>query len=109
MKEKLKRLLNNMKNWEKTPTTVKGVKIIKIPENKYIPQRLAIEITPVDEEGKPLKKRGTIIISNEDLFLKYREIFNNEKVHDLIKAIDEIRSETPKKYKNIESKETFDL
>ncbi|MCP4763774.1 MAG: hypothetical protein GY870_18530 [archaeon] len=97
MKEKLEILLRDMQDWEKTPTNVPGVKIIRIPENKYAAARLAIEISPVDEKGKPLKKKGSIVISNADLFEKYKIFFENPKVVELINSIDELRKLTPKK------------
>ena len=36
MQEKLKELAKNMKDWEKKDTSVNGVKIVRIPENKYM-------------------------------------------------------------------------
>lgn len=109
MKEKLNELLSEMHDWEKTATSVPGVKIVKIPENKFVPARLAIEINPVDENNKPLKRKGAVVISNSDLFEKYKELFENDKVLDLIKTIDELREVTPKKAEEEKENTTFQL
>ena len=93
MKEKLQDLLSELSYWGKKSTSIHGVKIIKIPENKTNFARLALEI-------KPLKKKSRTIVSNEDLLIKYKEIFENEKLSELIRKIDEVREDMPKK--NIE-------
>ena len=109
MIEKLESLLNELKDWEKRETNIHGVKIMKIPETKSLPSRLGIEINPVDEDGKPLKRKGAIILTNEDLFKKYKEIFDSDKVIELIEAIDELRSEIPIVNEKNSEKETFEL
>ena len=39
-KDQLKNLLKTLNDWAKTPTTVPGVQLIKIPGNKDFPARL---------------------------------------------------------------------
>lgn len=92
MQEKLFDLLEDLKDWEKKDTDVPGVKIIRIPENKYNtkPARLALEIIPVDEEGRPKKRKG-LVITNLDLFLSYSVLFKNEKVNTLMEEIDAMK------------------
>ena len=95
--EKLKELLVNLEDWEKTPTNIPGIKIIKIPAKKDIPERLGIEINPVDESGKIIKKSGAIVLTNEELYQKYLELFDNEKVKELIKEIEFLRNQQQEK------------
>jgi hypothetical protein len=109
MKEKLEAKLRDMEDWEKTATTVPGVKIIKIPENKFTPARLAIEMIPVDDKGKQLKKKGILVISNKDLFDRYKKLFENEKVIELINSIDQLRDSLPKKEEIETSEDTFEI
>ncbi|MHA1729900.1 MAG: hypothetical protein ACTSWY_14395 [Promethearchaeota archaeon] len=109
MKEELRKLLIEMEDWEKRQTNVSGVQIIKIPENKYLPARLAIDISPLNDKGQPIKKKG-IVISNTDLFIKYSKIFKNQKVGELIETIDEIKDEENKTRKEGEIEtQTFEL
>ena len=93
IKEKLKSLLVQLQDWEKTNTNVPGVKIIKIPAKNEIPQRLGIEINPVDSSGRQIKKTGQIVLTNEELFLKYVELFNHPKVQELMQEIEILRQE----------------
>ena len=94
--EDLKQLLGNLKDWEKAKTNIPGIKIIKIPGRETIPERLALEINPVDEAGNPLKKNGSITITNNDLFCRYVNLFENPKIKDLMKNIEDLRKELTK-------------
>jgi hypothetical protein len=91
--ERLKGLLHKLEDWQKAPTSVQGVSIIKIPAKKDTPARLGIEINPVDVSGKPIKKSGAIVITNLELFDMYSEIFENFKVKELIHEIEVLRKE----------------
>jgi len=61
MSEKLSDFLENGKDWGKLKTTVPGVFVLKLPPYKSSPERLAVEINPVDASGNPTKRRGLII------------------------------------------------
>ena len=93
IKEKLKSLLVQLQDWEKTNTNVPGVKIIKIPAKNEIPERLGIEINPVDASGRLIKKTGHIVLTNEELFKKYAELFDHPKVLELMQEIEFLRQE----------------
>ena len=93
IKEKLKSLLVQLQDWEKTNTNVPGVKIIKIPAKNEIPERLGIEINPVDDSGRSIKKTGHIVLTNEELFAKYAELFDHPKVLELMQEIELLRNE----------------
>ena len=93
IREKLKSLLVQLKDWEKTNTNVPGVKIIKIPAKNEIPERLGIEINPVDNSGRSIKKTGQIVVTNEELFRKYVELFDHPKIQELIHEIEFLRQE----------------
>ena len=90
--EDLENLLKSLDDWEKAVTNIPGVKIIKIPARDTIPERLAVEINPVDEAGNIIKKKGAITITNEELFGKYAQIFENEKASKLMAKIEELRT-----------------
>lgn len=90
---KLKILLKHLENWEKTDTNVPGVKIIKIPAKKDIPERLGIEINPVDSSGRLIKKTGNIVLTNMELFKMYSDLFKNQKIIELMEEIEDLRRE----------------
>ena len=90
----LTHLLEVMSDWEKRPTNVPGVKIMKIPSKSDIPARLSIEINPVDQLGKHIKKKGgKLTLTNLELFEKYQELFTDPKIHELMREIEHLRQE----------------
>ncbi len=90
---KLRNLLHILGDWEKTSTNVPGVKVIKIPAKKDIPERLGIEINPVDDHGKPIKKTGAVVLTNLELFEMYTSLFTHPKIEELIIEIENLRKE----------------
>ena len=92
----LKDILKNGRDWDRKPTTVPGVFILRLPKYKIIPPRLVVELNPIDEYGKPSKRRGLILRSSEDL-REYRELINTEKLDNLLKTLDKVNSSTAEK------------
>ncbi len=58
--------------------------------------RLIVELNPVDEYGRPSKRRGLIIRNSDDL-KKYRNIINADKLDKLLETMDKINSSGVKK------------
>ena len=56
--ESLKAFLEKGNDWERKPTTLPGVFIVKLPPFGRSPTRLVVEINPVDASGKPTRRRG---------------------------------------------------
>ena len=67
LEESLKSFLKSGKNWERKPTTIPGVFVLKLPAYRTSPQRLAVELNPVDSSGRPTKRRGLVLRSLEGL------------------------------------------
>ena len=65
---------------------------MKLPAYKGSPSRLAVELNPVDEAGKPKKRRGLVLRSMDELE-EFRELLMNEK---LTKLMDMLESVNPK-------------
>ena len=96
--ETLKAFLEGGKEWERKPTSVPGVFVLKLPAYKGSPKRLSVEINPVDASGNPTKKRGLVIRSLPEL-REFRGLIAEEKVERLVKKVDEINppiAEKPK-------------
>jgi len=65
--EKLLEFLRDGKDWERRATTVSGIFILRLPGDGRRPASLAVELNPVDELGKPTKKRGLVLRSGVEL------------------------------------------
>ena len=87
--EQLRTFMEEGKDWERKPTNVKGVTIIRLPKTKNRPASLAIDFNPVNEHGVPMKKKGIMIMNGAELS-GFRAAVNNEKVDNLLKALEEV-------------------
>lgn len=87
--EKLLELAINGKNWEKWPTELRGVFLIRPPSRKSQDPSLIVAINPVDESGSPIKKRDYFIRDKNDLFA-LRKVMNDERLEKLLDALEEV-------------------
>jgi hypothetical protein len=90
--EQLRTFIEEGQDWERKATSVKGVSIIRLPKTKNRPPSLAIDINPVNEHGVPIKKKGIMLMNSGEL-AAFRATFNNEKVDNLIKALEDVLPE----------------
>ena len=90
--ERLTQFLNEGKDWERKPTSISGVFLLKLPTFRSRPDCIVIEVNPVDTSGSPTKKRGIIIRSGSELD-QIRNILTNVKLEQLAKSIDEVNPE----------------
>ncbi len=89
--DRLKEFGKEMKDWDKKKTSVLGVTIVKLPSKGEEPS-FGLEIIPINEEGIPLKRKGKgLFITSLEQWEAFKDIFNNDKAHDLINSIDKIR------------------
>ena len=75
-------ILSKGKNWERKPTSIPGLFLLKLPALRNRPSSIVIEVNPVDTSGSPTKKRGIIIKSNSEL-VQIRDILTNIKLEQL--------------------------
>ncbi|NLX49877.1 MAG: hypothetical protein GXY82_08425 [Methanospirillum sp.] len=87
--ESLRRLLEQGEDWERKNTTVPGVFLVKLPRTRNRPASLAIELNPIGENGLPLKRKGVMIMSGQEL-LAFRRLFENPKVSAVMDSIDDL-------------------
>jgi hypothetical protein len=90
--ERLSQFLSKGKDWERKPTNISGLFLLKLPATRSRPASIVIEINPVDTSGSPTKKRGIIIKSSSEL-VQIRNILTNVKLEQLTKSIDEVNPE----------------
>jgi len=89
LSEKLTEFLKTGKDWSRLATTVPGVFVLKLPAYRGSPSRLAVELNPVDETGKPKKRRGLVLRSTAELE-EFRELLQNEKLTKLMSMLDSV-------------------
>lgn len=92
LSEQLRVFIEEGQDWERKATSVKGVTIIRLPKTKNRAASLAIDFNPLNEQGVPMKKKGIMIMNAAEL-AAFRTAFNNEKVDNLIKALEEVLPE----------------
>ncbi|TFG02355.1 MAG: hypothetical protein EU542_05230 [Promethearchaeota archaeon] len=88
----LKEHLKNGKDWEKMQTPVEGVYVVKVPETKTRPSLLFLEINPLNENGRPMKKKG-LFVGNKEMLIKFGESLNDDKVYQLIGELEKVNPE----------------
>ncbi|MEM2890289.1 MAG: hypothetical protein QW358_02955 [Candidatus Hadarchaeum sp.] len=106
--ESLRVFLEKGSDWERKPTTLPGVFIVKLPPYGKSPTRLVVEINPIDSSGKPSRRRG-FIIRNSQEFIKIREMFTDDKLADLLRSIDEVNPQGPERPKPKPAEEVIEI
>ncbi|MFX1397712.1 MAG: hypothetical protein ACFFAS_11800 [Promethearchaeota archaeon] len=92
IKTQLKDHLKNAKDWEKMETPVPGVFVVKVPPTKMRPALLYLEVNPLKDDGKPLKRKG-LFVGSKEFLVKYSEALSDDKVFQLIGEIEEVNPE----------------
>jgi hypothetical protein len=87
--EKLSNFFKTSKDWARLVTSVPGVFVLKLPQYRRSPTRLAVEINPVDESGRPKKRRGLVLRSGAELEA-FKDAFQYEKLSKLLTLLDSI-------------------
>jgi hypothetical protein len=85
----LRTFLDTGEDWERKNTSLQGVSIIKLPATRSRPASLAIEINPLDENGRPMKKKGIMLMSRNEM-LAFQKVFGNDKLDVLLNAVEEV-------------------
>ena len=67
VQDKLSAFLSKSRDWERRPTDVPGIVLLKLPSSRFRQASIAIEINPVDATGATTKKRGIVIRSASEL------------------------------------------
>lgn len=91
--ENLRQFLMSGADWERKPTSIPGVSIIRLPASGKRAARLAVEINPIGDTGKPMKRQGVMVMSlgEHDAFKK---LFTEDRVGRLLGAIEALSPET---------------
>jgi|ERR1044072_5355347 hypothetical protein len=89
--EKLAQFLREGQNWEKKPTNIQGVFLLKLPTSKQSPSSIAIEINPTNTtSGSAItRKKGIIIRAGLELE-QFNQLLSNPKVIELAKKVEAV-------------------
>ena len=85
----LKEHLKSGADWEKMETPIDGVFVVKIPATKTRGPLLHLEVNPLKEDGKPMKRKG-LFVGSKEMLVKFGEALNDDKVFQLINELEQI-------------------
>jgi hypothetical protein len=110
--EKIAQFLRGGQNWEKKPTNVQGVCLLKLPASKQSPSSIAIEINPTNTitAGSTFTRKKAIIIRDGPELEQFNQMLSNPKVIELAKKIEAINPKNKEDAANRSSDtEVFDI
>jgi hypothetical protein len=90
--DKLSQFLREGQNWEKKPTNIQGVSLLKLPASKQSPSSIAIEInrTNTTTAGSAFTRKKGIIIRSGSELEQFNQLLSHTKVVELAKKIEAI-------------------
>ena len=97
LENRIREALKNVKPWQRVPTTVNGVYLIKTPAD-VIKEMIMVEINPLNERGTPMKRRG-LFLKDTIEFGGFKDIFENDRVMYLLGIVEELDGK--EKYKEV--------
>ncbi len=89
VEDKLSAFMTKSRDWERRPTNIPGIFLLKLPSSRSRQASVAIEINPVDATGAATKKRGVVIRSTSELN-QFNNILADQKLIELARRIDEV-------------------
>lgn len=89
MKDVLLDFLKNGRDWETRRTSVPGIFVVKAPATRNNPPRLLVQLNPLDEAGRPVKKRGLMIRSRGEVE-QFETLLQNERLQALLTVVEEL-------------------
>ena len=100
--DQLKELLDQGGKWARLATNVEGLNVVRLPELKNRPARLALEINPImPSVGRPQKK--SLFLTSMEQLEEYIKIFKTEIVNTLMDNIEDVNGDA----KSMRNKEKF--
>ena len=97
----LKDHLNNGSDWQKMETPIPGVYVVKVPATKTRPALLFLEVNPLKDDGKPMKRKG-LFVGSKEMLIKFGEALGDDKVFQLIGEIEKINPISDESTKKLE-------
>ncbi|MFW9880558.1 MAG: hypothetical protein ACFFG0_46410 [Candidatus Thorarchaeota archaeon] len=73
-------------------TPIPGVYIVKVPETKTRPALLFLEVNPLKNDGKPMKRKG-LFIGSKEMYLAFKEALDEDAIFTLIQNVEAVNPE----------------
>jgi hypothetical protein len=89
LEQKLREFMRSGEDWERSRTSIPGVFVVKLPGRRSRGPELALEINPVDGQGRPKKKRGYMVRGKADLE-GLTKIISDPRLARLAKALEAV-------------------
>ncbi|BDZ70497.1 hypothetical protein [Methanobacterium petrolearium] len=86
LETKIKKTLENVKPWQRVPTSLDGVFLIKAP-TRGDQESIMVEINPLDEFGRPIKRRG-IFLQHKIQLERFLEVMQESRLMDFLDTLD---------------------
>ncbi len=86
LESKIKETLENVKPWQRVPTSLEGVFLIKAP-TRGDQESIMVEINPLDEFGRPIKRRG-IFIQQKIQLKRFLEVMQKPRLMEFLETLD---------------------
>ena len=94
LKNKIKETLENVKPWQRVPTSIEGVFLIKAPTRRD-QESIMVEINPLDEFGRPIKRRG-IFIQQKIQLKRFLEVMQESRLMEFMETLDSMAGSAEK-------------
>ena len=88
MEVRIKKALNGVKAWQRIPTSLNGVFLVKTPA-KDGKENIMVEVNPKDERGNLMKRRGLFLKSTLELE-KFNASLDNHKLKNVLAVLENI-------------------
>lgn len=86
MESKIRETLENVKPWQRVPTSLEGVFLIKTP-TRGDQESIMVEINPLDEFGRPIKRRG-IFLQHKVQLERFLEVMQESRLMEFLNTLD---------------------
>lgn len=86
LESKIKETLENVKPWQRVPTSLEGVFLIKAP-TRGDQESIMVEINPLDEFGRPIKRRG-IFIQQKIQLERFLDVMEKPRLMEFLETLD---------------------
>jgi hypothetical protein len=86
LESKIRETLENVKPWQRVPTSLEGVFLIKAP-TRGDQESIMVEINPLDEFGRPIKRRG-IFIQRKIHLERFLDVMNQPRLKEFLDTLD---------------------
>lgn len=86
LESKIRKTLENVKPWQRVPTSLEGVFLIKAP-TRGDQESVMVEINPLDELGRPIKRRG-IFIQRKVHLERFLDVMQEPRLKEFLDTLD---------------------